>query len=133
MFENFNPIELISNTWEFDKFGAILLTTSLLLLSVSALFYIGLLLVLYTENIRKKIWLTLEQHKQRKEKREVQKQKDKDPRHSLWKRLGKEGCIKCGCQNMIEGPKAGLSTNVQCVKCGKKYNLTIVFEFAEEL
>jgi len=32
-------------------------------------------------------------------------------------------CPDCGCKNFHEGPSGGLSTNVECVDCGHKFNI----------
>lgn len=31
-------------------------------------------------------------------------------------------CWDCGCTQFYEGPSGGMSTNIQCAKCGSEFN-----------
>lgn len=33
-------------------------------------------------------------------------------------------CPNCGSKQFYEGPSAGISTNVECVKCGLRWNVS---------
>ena len=32
------------------------------------------------------------------------------------------GCVFCGCTEFLEGPCGGLSVNVECDRCGARFN-----------
>lgn len=37
--------------------------------------------------------------------------------------LKHECCIDCGSTHLLEGPSGGMSQNIECAKCGHKFNL----------
>lgn len=39
----------------------------------------------------------------------------------------------CGAETFIEGPSGGMSTNIRCGDCGKRYNITPVLGLIEEI
>lgn len=43
------------------------------------------------------------------------------------------GCPDCKANNFFEGPSAGVCVNVECAKCGSRFNVEIMSGTAERI
>jgi hypothetical protein len=51
----------------------------------------------------------------------------------LWKIIATNHCPDCNGEGFYEGPSGGMSTNIECATCGRKFNVTPVTGRAERI
>lgn len=65
---------------------------------------------------------------------EIQEGVKDTPEGKLWEVIAQDICPLCGShRGFYEGPSGGMSTNIECISCGKKFNVTPMLGIAEEI